>query len=341
MSINKCKPKKSLLKIKKWISTGIITSIRNREKLFSKLRQRPFDIKFKNFYNLYRNMLNVLIKKSKQLHYQKKLQKVKFDGKKVWNIINEVIGKPCRNKNKINKITRNDGIITDNKSEICNELNNFFVNVGNNLNIEHNMNSDCVILNDNNTINDSIFLKPISSDEINKLLVKIKDSNYFYENGLTNYILKKVAKSISLPLSIIYNKSLLTGIYPSAFKKCIVIPLFKAGDKLSCGNYRPITLSLTLSKVFEKAIKYRLIDFLEKKAFFSNYQFGFRTGRSTTDALFKVDTFIRNNIDNNDKVMGIFLDVQRHLTVLIISYYLKNWIIQVYADHQIDCWNLF
>jgi hypothetical protein len=176
------------------------------------------------------------------------------------SLYNEVIGKPCRNKNKINKVTKNDGIITNNKTEICNELNNFVVNVGNNSNIKHNINSDCVILNDNNISKDSICLKPISNYEINKLLDKIKDYNSFYENGLTNYIFKKVAKFISLPLSIIYNKSMLTGIiYPSAFKKCIVIPLFKTGD-----NYRPITLSLTLSKIFEKTIKYRLIEFLEK-----------------------------------------------------------------------------
>ena len=102
------------------------------------------------------------------------------------------------------------------------------------------------------------------------------------------------------------NKSLSTGKYPSYFKKSIVIPLFKAGNKLQCGNFRPISKSLTLSKNFEKCIKNRILDFLNKKCFFSKCQFGFRPGLSTTDALFEVDNFVRNNIDNNDKVMGIF-----------------------------------
>lgn len=112
-------------------------------------------------------------------------------------------------------------------------------------------------------------------------------------------------------MSIIFNKSLSTGKYPSNFKKCIVIPLFKAGNKLECGNYRPISISLTLSNIFEKCIKNRLLDFLNTKCFFSKCQFGFRPGLSTIDALFKVDNFVRNNIDHNNKVMGVFLDVQK------------------------------
>lgn len=65
-SVIKSKSKK-MLKLKEWITTDIITSIRNREKLFAKLKSRSFDTRFKQFYNKYRNILNVLIRKSKQL----------------------------------------------------------------------------------------------------------------------------------------------------------------------------------------------------------------------------------------------------------------------------------
>jgi len=138
-----------------------------------------------------------------------------------------------------------------------------------------------------------IFLKPIDKGEISKLLNKIKNYNSYFENDLTNYILKNVSNSISFPLSIIFNKSLTTGIYPKTFKNSVVIPLFKMGDKLLCSNYRSISLSLTLSKVLEKFIKFRVVDFLEKKSFFSKLQFGFRSVLSTNDALYKVDNFVR------------------------------------------------
>lgn len=139
-----------------------------------------------------------------------------------------------------------------------------------NLEIEHFKNPDKFLFN-NNIIEDSIFLKQIDAIEIEALLSKIKNYTSFCENDcrVTNYILKNVRKSISLPLAIIFNKSLLTGKYPLNFKKCTVIPLFKSGDKLLYGNYRPITLSLTLSKIFEKCIKVRIVNFLNAKSFFS------------------------------------------------------------------------
>jgi hypothetical protein len=80
ISVNKFKSKK-MSKLKEWITTGIITSIRNKEKLFAKLKLRPFDTRFKQFYNKYRNILNVLIRKAKQLFYQGKLLRAQSDVK--------------------------------------------------------------------------------------------------------------------------------------------------------------------------------------------------------------------------------------------------------------------
>lgn len=54
-------------------------------------------------------------------------------------------------------------------------------------------------------------------------LGKIKNYNYFYENELSNNILKKTFEFISLPLSIIFNTSLSTSIYPFNFKKCVEV----------------------------------------------------------------------------------------------------------------------
>lgn len=120
--------------------------------------------------------------------------------------------------NKINKITNKDDIVIESDTEICNEFNDFFVNVGNNLEIEH-IHSDTVNFNDKNQSNDNTFLNPISSEEISEYIDKIKNYNSYYEHGLTNYIFKNISISISIPLSLIFNKSLLTGDFPLALKK--------------------------------------------------------------------------------------------------------------------------
>ena len=55
----------------------------------------------------------------------------------------------------------------------------------------------------------------------------------------------------------------------------------------------------------------RLIKFLLKYKVINKYQFGFRKGHSTTLALIKVMDEIYENLDNNNHVMGIFLDLQK------------------------------
>jgi hypothetical protein len=54
---------------------------------------------------------------------------------------------------------------------------------------------------------------------------------------------------------------MVSGKYPSKYKDTIILPLFKSGDKKLCSYYRPIALTLTISKTFEKCIKKRHVFF--------------------------------------------------------------------------------
>jgi retron-type reverse transcriptase len=53
------------------------------------------------------------------------------------------------------------------------------------------------------------------------------------------------------------------------------------------------------------------LQFLNKKDFFSKNQFGFLTGRSTSDSLFAANKFLHENLDVNNKVLSIFLDIKK------------------------------
>ena len=50
-------------------------------------------------------------------------------------------------------------------------------------------------------------------------------------------------------------------------------------------NYRPVTLLSVVSKAFEKLVNNRIFDHLEKCGLFSDFQYGFRSSRSTSDLL--------------------------------------------------------
>jgi len=125
------------------------------------------------------------------------------------------------------------------------------------------------------------------------------------------YVLKRTANSIAVPLSIIYNIFISKEEFPKSFKESIVIPIYKNGDKKKCSNYRPISLTLTLSKIFEKCLKSRLLEFLDSHNFFHDNQFGFRRNLSTNYALYETTQYIYENLDNKQHVFGIFLDIKK------------------------------
>ena len=65
-----------------------------------------------------------------------------------------------------------------------------------------------------------------------------------------------------------------------------MVSVFKNVEERSTAkNYRPVSLLSVVSKVFEKLVNNRIVDHLEKCGLFSDFQYGFRSSRSTADLL--------------------------------------------------------
>jgi len=70
-------------------------------------------------------------------------------------------------------------------------------------------------------------------------------------------------------------------------------------------------LVIIVAKLLEKCLKHRLLEFLNLNKFFAPNQYGFLKGKSTSDALCLFSNFVHDNLDKNEKVIGIFLDVKK------------------------------
>ena len=68
------------------------------------------------------------------------------------------------------------------------------------------------------------------------------------------FVYKENATSISPIISHICNKSLISGIFPSELTVGKVMCSFKAGDRKNPGNYRPITILPSFSKILEQIV---------------------------------------------------------------------------------------
>ena len=93
---------------------------------------------------------------------------------------------------------------------------------------------------------------------------------------------KHAANHVYEALSMVFNQSLLQGIFPENFKVLKVTSVDKQGEEMDPFNYRPISTLSALTQIFEKRICKQLVNYLEKHEILHDFQFGFRKGPSTS-----------------------------------------------------------
>ena len=153
----------------------------------------------------------------------------------------------------------------------------------------------------------SMFLLPATPDEIRGIINNLKYSSPGWD-GITPFILKQAFCNLLDTLCHIVNLSFHQGCVPDQLKIAEVIPVFKAGDTTSIGNYRPISILPMFSKVFERLMYTRLMNYITEHKILSNLQFGFRKGYSTEMAISVLIDNISKATDNKEHVIGVFLD---------------------------------
>ena len=130
-------------------------------------------------------------------------------------------------------------------------------------------------------------------------------------DNISSKLLKILNHSVSTAISIVINKSLSTGTVPNTLKIAKVIPIYKAKDKTDMGNYRPISLLPSISKVLEKIVHSRLYKFLTNNKILSENQFGFRPSRSTVDAVCKLTSDVLSASETNQYTLAVLLDLSK------------------------------
>ena len=110
-------------------------------------------------------------------------------------------------------------------------------------------------------------------------------------------------------IKILFNLMLTNGVVPDEFGKGLLIPLLKdsSGDAAQCDNYRGITLSCVVSKVFE----YALLEKYSSLFMTDNLQFGFKNGVGCSDALFTVKSVVNHFVKNGCTVTITALDISK------------------------------
>ena len=323
--ITKFKFNKNYNKLEKWMSKGILTSRREKNRL-SKLCFTHPNPTNSAIFKKYRNLYNKIIRAAKKMSYDKLFKKFQSNLSKTWQLINEVINKkPKKENNTFSQLLINNCKISD-PFEIANEFNDFFTSIAQKI-------ADDIVPTDKppdllqSSPDDTCFnLKddPLTHSEVYDAIYSLQKKKTLDMFGLSVSFVSKFALTLSKPLRHIFTLSFNQGIVPQQLKVAKVIPIFKTGSQTSKDNYRPISLLCVFSKILEKIMFNRLSTFLENNNILCPEQFGFRKLHSTIHPLTLFINQISECLNKKEHAIAIFCDLKKAFDTVDFEILLKK-----------------
>ena len=141
----------------------------------------------------------------------------------------------------------------------------------------------------------------IKTEEVFACIKTMKNGKACGFNKVSNEMIKHGQHVLGSILTKIFNEILLQGIYPQSWALNYITPLHKKGPVDEPSNYRGITISNNISKLFNKILDKRLTTFFNKHEIICREQIGFRANNRTVDHMFILKTLINKYVKNKSK----------------------------------------
>lgn len=152
----------------------------------------------------------------------------------------------------------------------------------------------------------------ITIDEVKNAIENLKRKKSPGIDMLLPEIFIEGNDTLSPYLCKLFNYMYDNSVYPDCWVKGILVPVPKKGDKKDVNNYPGINLSSIFSKLFSQILDTRLRKWAEDNNNLTDFQFGFRQQKSTTDCIFILHSII-NRVINKErkKVYCAFIDFKK------------------------------
>ena len=191
---------------------------------------------------------------------------IKASPKKFWSYVKSKI----KTISKIPSLRKADGTLVDIASEKAEVLNEIFCSTFTNEEVQNIQTVD----------SDPYLGEYLDNFVISRGMVqgKLKELNPGKTPGPDGWhpvLLIGIAPVISLPLSILFQKSPNEGIFPSQWLKACITTIHKKCSKINPENYRAISIASIGCKIMESIVRDKLLSHMELNDLFSNNQHGF------------------------------------------------------------------
>ena len=302
-----------------WMNAHILSSIRHRDKLFSRFKKDRSNALLYKEYCQARNKVQRDIKLAKETFFKNGVERNRGNSGKLWDHLKSLgFSKKAFNSSAI--VLEQDGVKVFDSMSVARIFNRFYTSVADNL--VSKLPNPCGLFHTTTELFKSFYsskiglrpsfcLSPVSSHFIRKQLSSLDPKKAVGLDDISSLFLRDGTDCIVAPVKHIVNISIITETVPSSFKEAKVIPLFKKGSTLDPGNYRPVSILSVLSKILERAAHTQLSDYLEKRGLLFENQSGFRSGYSTDSCLIGLTDFIKSEMGKGNLVGMVLIDLQK------------------------------
>ena len=293
-----------------WKSNRIVNMCKKRDKLFQIWKKDESNKINRQLYNKYRNLTNKKINIVKNNYIKKQVCENFKDPKKVWQIVNRLYG----------KITQSiDTILIKYFKMESGPLANLFAK-------EFRKNVDNIVYRCNTQLLDknTYCIQPTRSMRLNRItekktlsiIGKLNDRKSPGIDRMRARDIKSISINISPVITHLINSIITSSIYPDCLKIGMIRPIYKKGSHTDVNNYRPITILPCIDKIVERYFGQEINKYLLEHNIINKRQFGFQSGRSTSQLLSQFADEVNGRLNDRHHVIVVFIDFSKAFETL-------------------------
>ena len=276
-----------------WYDSEVFALDRKKDRLHARWKRSSSDLHYVKFKACRREFKN-LAEKKMEANFEDESNRNNIT-KKFWSYV-----KAKSSSHRIPELVNYGDRFRSNRKDQCELFNEYF----------YDQFSEPSLYNiDIDYSNDYLFDINISPERVCDLLLNLNPNKAQGPDGIHGRILKNCARSLGLPLSLLYHKSYCTGDIPADWKLANVVPIHKKGSKVEVSNYRPISLTSLIMKTFERIIRQELLN--RCGHLIDQRQHGFTEMKSCCTQLVNFCDSLALSLNANIKTNVVYFDFQK------------------------------
>lgn len=285
-----------------WESSRLVRKRKEKDKIWRAFDGQPCMEKFQTALNKQKEYEKVELEE-KLKHEQKIVRNLKYNCKPLFRYFKS----KSKTKKNVSSLKTESGKLTESPAETAEVLANFFQSV-------HSfeefgpLHEYCY---KNSEVNNIMSDLNICSAEVKILLSKLDVSKSMGPDEIHPKLLKYLSGNVDFvnTITILFNKCIRDENIPNIWKTATVIPLHKKGSIHLPSNYRPVSLTCILCKVYEKFIRTHILNFV--KDHINSSQHGFLQGKSTLSNLLESIDTINEFLSESNFADILYLDFSK------------------------------